>query len=822
MRRAAVPLLLAALLLPAAARAAEFTYCVNSVASFENAFTVASSNAPGIDRVVIQVVQGIYDLSASSLLSDNGFRKGLGREVEVLGGFLAGCSGRVLNPTNTRLLNSQPARELLWEPISNFRMSGFHFDNFASRISLDPFTVNPIAQSIEISHLRITGGSGQVVLGADAGAGTSTLQVKNVLVWNRNAGGGAGCGMLLVGDDEASTTVRAVVANLTIAANSGNGLCLQQIDQPELYNVISCGNSSVDLIRSSGAGNGALVAYHNIFGSQQNISYAVNTANLNADPQFQNLLTGDLRLQNGSPGINSGYISVPFGPGAVDVAGLTRSVGLAIDRGAHESLNTGLFALTVTSTADSGPNTLRNAIEQANATPGPNAILFNFGGSGCPRVIELDSQLPAIIETLVIDGSSQPGFVASTSTFSDNGTRCVALVNASGPAVAFGLLVGASADAGARLSVDSLAFGGFAGAAVYLNGGSAHRIIGSRFGGSQGSLSLPASARGVWIVGPNDVEIGGDGPRERNLFAGITGSSNPPSVNAAVLVGSSSQRVQVLGNFIGESGGGNRYGVVSAGSDGLIAGNVIGFSTEAALELQPGANNHLIERNRIGLPPICLLPPCSSAGNAAGMRIGSQFNVLNANLSANSQDGPGLRVTGNDNSIYAHLAYAGSSAFAPIDIGGSGFSVNGNNGASNPPDGNRGQNHPVLNSAQREGSNLIVRGQLDSANGDYLVQLYVSERRLLVLSPPQVRCEGRRLLASGSATIGNAPAGANGSASFAISLSPQLQAQGAGGWLTALASKRITVNGEVRYGDSSEYGNCLELPLFSDGFEEAP
>ena len=50
---------------------------------------------------------------------------------------------------------------------------------------------------------------------------------------------------------------------------------------------------------------------------------------------------------------------------------------------------------TVTSAADSGNNTLRWAITQANATPAADSIVFSIGGGGA-RNIALASALPAI------------------------------------------------------------------------------------------------------------------------------------------------------------------------------------------------------------------------------------------------------------------------------------------------------------------------------------------------------------------------------------------------------------------------------------------
>ena len=66
----------------------------------------------------------------------------------------------------------------------------------------------------------------------------------------------------------------------------------------------------------------------------------------------------------------------------------------------------------VNSTADAGPGSLRQAINDANAHPnaiGQDEIHFNIPGTGV-RTIALVSALPEIAEGVVVDGWAQPGF----------------------------------------------------------------------------------------------------------------------------------------------------------------------------------------------------------------------------------------------------------------------------------------------------------------------------------------------------------------------------------------------------------------------------
>ena len=67
----------------------------------------------------------------------------------------------------------------------------------------------------------------------------------------------------------------------------------------------------------------------------------------------------------------------------------------------------------VTTTADSGPGSLRQAILDSNAaTGGTNTINFAIPGQGV-QMIAPDSSLPAITEAVLIDGTTQPGYAGT-------------------------------------------------------------------------------------------------------------------------------------------------------------------------------------------------------------------------------------------------------------------------------------------------------------------------------------------------------------------------------------------------------------------------
>ncbi len=68
----------------------------------------------------------------------------------------------------------------------------------------------------------------------------------------------------------------------------------------------------------------------------------------------------------------------------------------------------GLAPLTVTNTNDAGAGSLRQAIIDANATPGTDSVVFNIGTGGV-QSINLLTPLPAITDPINLDGTTQPG-----------------------------------------------------------------------------------------------------------------------------------------------------------------------------------------------------------------------------------------------------------------------------------------------------------------------------------------------------------------------------------------------------------------------------
>ncbi len=807
MRRLCVLMLL---LFTTSSPAQTLSLCIGNVSQFAAAIDAAAGNDPAFDRVIARVRTGIYDLSGSTAFSGNNVGRLINKHLVISGGYNSDCSSRSLNSFNTIVRNTTASRGLFLAPIGDLLIQGFTFDNFEGNLGTNVTSTVDRLVRIEFSNNRVFGGNGNFELNAESGSGTSLLILKN----NEFGARVAICPIDLSGDSGANTEVRLIMANNTISLNSSDNqrgaVCLRHIEQPGFYNNIFFANvGGSDL---HGISNVApITTRNNILEASTNLSVGSSSGNLNVNPQFLNALGGDFRVQTGSPAINSGEDVVPTGVSNSDILGGPRSVGVAIDRGAHESIITGTTNIAVTSVSDSGVGSLRNAILAANASPGFNRITFNLSG-GCPRVINLNSLLPDISDSLTIDGTTQPGFVPNTNDISYNGTRCVLLKPTSG-LLQTGLRVPATAPSGVRLVVDSLIFGGF-GYAVRLDGGRAHQLVGSQFGGN---ANAPANDGGIWVAAADDVQIGGSEFSQLNSFADSSGADGV--VSAGILLGASSLRAEVIRNFIGFNDrgaleGGNDFGIYVLGNSHVIEQNVIGNNNIGVFLGSDAANNSL-GGNRIGVPAFCFLEPCATSGNLVGVRILGHDNALVSNLTA-FNSGPGVRVEGNSNSIIDHTAHSngdGSLLVPPIDIANPGFTANDNDAVANPPNGNRGQNFPVIVSAdfRQPGPLASVQGGLNSRNGRYRISVYAGDRVLDL-----ARCESTRSLWSGDIEITNGTASTNGGGIF---IAQVLKSFAFGKQLSATATRLEDLNPGIDFTDTSEIGPCFGAPLFSDGFE---
>jgi hypothetical protein len=217
---------------------------------------------------------------------------------------------------------------------------------------------------------------------------------------------------------------------------------------------------------------------------------------------------------------------------------------------------------TVTSTADAGAGTLRQAILDANAHAGADTIAFNITGSGV-HTIAPTADLPAITDAVTIDGYTQAGSSPNTQPTSQGlNTVLQILLDGSGAPGGTPCLVASASDVTIRGLVVHRCIGG---GAISLEG--ANGVVAGNFLGTMpDGATLPPNeqvASGVLISG-NGARVGGTAPADRNLISGF--------------------------NFSAVQFGG--------GSNGVVQGNLIAMKASGAEPLpDPGSSSAGVTAN---------------------------------------------------------------------------------------------------------------------------------------------------------------------------------------------------------------------------------
>lgn len=277
-----------------------------------------------------------------------------------------------------------------------------------------------------------------------------------------------------------------------------------------------------------------------------------------------------------------------------------------------------------------GECTLRAAIEEANARPGPDVINFNIPGGGLVTIY-LQMGLPDITDTVTIDGTLQPGNAQNTLPQGTNAVVAVGIDGGDAGPGSSGLVFKPGANHSEVRALRITRFTGLAGIVIDGEGQSGQQTLGDiriygNFIGTDGSGmgddvggGFANHLHGVYVTGnAMDVQIGTGSPGSRNLIVG----SEPGS---AVTAAYGANNVRVYGNLIGT----NRAGTQRVGTQvGVLAeeaarivdvlDNTIGASHTGVL-IRHGGTSPLGDANRI-------------RGNRIGIGIGGE-NI------AGSEDG---------------------------------------------------------------------------------------------------------------------------------------------------------------------------------------
>ncbi len=308
---------------------------------------------------------------------------------------------------------------------------------------------------------------------------------------------------------------------------------------------------------------------------------------------------------------------------------LQRVGAVAIGLAAAAS-GSGVVIYTVTNTNDGGAGSFRQAILDANGTPGSDLIQFAIPGAGVHTIVTFAPL--AVTESVLIDGYSQPGSVWNTDPLGDNAVLQVELLGQGTD----GLVI-----TGGATIVQGLALYGFQ-TAIAISGPPGVTVQGNFIGtDAAGNDTFLGNVTGVSVSGSGGPDkIGDNYPAARNVIAGNS--------SIGVLI-SACTGMKIQGNLIGVSPNGltampNGIGVQLADSSGIEVGganpengNVISGNSVNGVLISNG-DGHLIQHNFIGTDGTGAVP----LPNGLGVRVQDIAlfdNILDNVVSGNLGDG---------------------------------------------------------------------------------------------------------------------------------------------------------------------------------------
>ncbi len=504
--------------------------------------------------------------------------------------------------------------------------------------------------------ISIVSASGNTVGGASIGA-------ANVIAFNRGDG-------VVISETTAGQTLGNAIVRNSIFGNVEQGIdlgddgqTLNDPDDPDLgANRLQ---NFPEFTSTANFAGGVVEVDYRISTAPENASYPLTVEFFLADSdgeEGRTFLGSDVYAQDDFP--TSKTASIVTGPEIIGnriIATATDSAGNTSEFSSSIEV-VGSLALAVTNTNDDGPGSFRQAIEDANSRPGEDFIEFNIPGDGRQR-IQLLSELPAITETVSIDGYTQPGSAPNTNPV---GQSLNATLNVE--------LNGSGLDQGTALSLDPEA-----------DGSVIRGLVIDSF--PDGAIVIEAD--NVRVEG-NSLTLNGELTDGNNFAIEILGAGNTIGGTAA------EARNLISGNANGiQIGGSNAI-------DNVIQGNLIGTDATGAVGFANGTGISIVSasENTVG-------------GTAAGAANLIAFNIGDGIIVSEVIGGP---ATGNSitrNSLFRNGQQA-------IDLGNDGQTVN---DADDPDVGaNRLQNFPEFTStADFEGGavNVDYRVSTSPENASY-------------------------------------------------------------------------------------------------------
>ncbi len=321
----------------------------------------------------------------------------------------------------------------------------------------------------------------------------------------------------------------------------------------------------------------------------------------------------------------------------------------------------------VTNVNDSGPGSLRNAIDLVNAVDGSPTIYFEIPGDDF-HVISPITPLPAVTNGAILDASLQAGY--------DGTPRVILSGDQLGPDDD-GLML-----AGENALVKGFAFVDFGGYGVVAAGDGGHQLLENEFGLIYGT-DPRGNGGGTHLLSPDNtvddsilVDIHGpaividgedsDGNRVRNNLFGLTDTAVMPLHSDAIVV-TDADAAEISFNTISGNPG---DAIVLGGDDHHVEGNTIGLALDGAR--------------------------LSNLGSGIQILDGSNSLVLDNTISYNFGYGVQIHPTAGVGNVLRGNVLLNNTRMG-IDIGPAG--PNANDGLDPDTGANGLQNSPVVDSA---------------------------------------------------------------------------------------------------------------------------
>lgn len=353
---------------------------------------------------------------------------------------------------------------------------------------------------------------------------------------------------------------------------------------------------------------------------------------------------------------------------------------------------------TVTTSADGGPGSLRQALLNANASPGADAVAFSIGTG--PVTLAPLTPLPIIAEALTLDATTQPGY---------SGWPLIELSGALAGIGAVGLDV-----AGGDTVVRGVVLNRFEHGGLQISGTGRNIVEGNFVGtdptGTSGFVN-PWTAPdglsvGVSIADSPDNRIGGTAASSRNVISAnwdvgvsITGTASTGNMVLGNYIGTDATGTTALGNGARgvdlRDGSSNFIGGTAAGAGNVISGNGTVPPGADGLQIR-SANGNIVQGNLIGVDAIGQVAVPNTGGgirlrDASTNRIGGTVPAARNIVSANLVDGIEVRGASTANLIQGNIIGAAADGTTPRPNGlsgilltsGSGNSIGGVAGAGN-------------------------------------------------------------------------------------------------------------------------------------------